>query len=114
MKILPQQTRNLPLSLEGKPLLVFDDADLDSAVEGVVDAIWFNQGQVCYAGSRMLVQEKVADKLIKKLKKRMQKLRVGNPLDKSMDMGAIIDPVQLKRIKVRLKQGIKEGGHLWQ
>ena len=83
--------------LGGKsPFIVFEDADLDSAIEGLVDAIWFNQGQVCCAGSRLLVQESVAAKVIERLKKRMEKLRVGDPLDKSMDMGAIIAPIQKK------------------
>jgi len=85
----------LTLELGGKsPYIVFDDADLDSAVEGLVDAIWFNQGQVCCAGSRLIVQESVADDFHKRLKTRMDKLRVGNPLDKSIDVGAIVDPVQ--------------------
>ncbi|HCK08062.1 MAG TPA: aldehyde dehydrogenase, partial [Rhodobacter sp.] len=85
----------LTLELGGKsPFIVFEDADLDSAVEGLVDAIWFNQGQVCCAGSRLLVQEGVADQFYEKLRVRMDKLRVGNPLDKSIDMGAIIDPSQ--------------------
>jgi aldehyde dehydrogenase (NAD+) len=87
--------KKLTLELGGKsPFIVFEDADLDSAIEGVVDAIWFNQGQVCCAGSRLLLQESIAEKVIERLKKRMAKLRVGDPLDKSMDMGAIIDPVQ--------------------
>lgn len=78
----------LTLELGGKsPFIVFEDADLDSAVEGLVDAIWFNQGQVCCAGSRLLVQEGVADQFYEKLRVRMDKLRVGNPLDKSIDMG---------------------------
>ncbi|MEM7472027.1 MAG: aldehyde dehydrogenase family protein [Pseudomonadota bacterium] len=90
----------LSLELGGKsPYIVFDDADLDSAVEGLVDAIWFNQGQVCCAGSRLLVQEGVADKFYAKLKARMQGLRVGDPLDKCIDVGAIVDPVQLDAIK---------------
>ena len=90
----------LSLELGGKsPYIVFDDADLDSAVEGLVDAIWFNQGQVCCAGSRLLVQEGVADRFHAKLKARMAKLRVGDPLDKSIDIGAIVDPVQLDTIK---------------
>ncbi len=108
-------TKKLSLELGGKsPFLVFDDADLDSAVEGVVDAIWFNQGQVCCAGSRLLVQESVAGKLINKLKSRMRKLRVGDPLDKGMDMGAIIAPVQLERIQNLVKQGQEEGTEVWQ
>ncbi len=89
----------LTLELGGKsPYIVFDDADVDSAVEGLVDAIWFNQGQVCCAGSRLLVHEPVADVFHAKLRARMDKLRVGNPLDKSIDIGAIVDPRQLSRI----------------
>jgi len=89
----------LSLELGGKsPYIVFDDADLDSAVEGLVDAIWFNQGQVCCAGSRLLVQEGIADRFYTKLKARMEKLRVGDPLDKSIDVGAIVDHAQLRSI----------------
>src|SRR4051812_25760223 len=83
--------KKLSLELGGKsPFVVYDDADLDSVVEGVVDAIWFNQGQVCCAGSRLLVQEGIADRLIDKLRARMEKLRIGSPLDKGVDMGAIV------------------------
>ncbi len=89
----------LTLELGGKsPYIVFDDADLDSAVEGLVDAIWFNQGQVCCAGSRLLVQEGVAERFHAKLKRRMDGLRMGDPLDKCIDVGAIVDPVQLATI----------------
>ena len=89
----------LTLELGGKsPYIVFDDADLDSAVEGLVDAIWFNQGQVCCAGSRLLVHEPVADLFYAKLRARMDKLRLGSPLDKSIDVGAIVDPAQLETI----------------
>ncbi|SFR58790.1 aldehyde dehydrogenase family protein [Litoreibacter janthinus] len=85
----------LSLELGGKsPYIVFDDADIDSAVEGLVDAIWFNQGQVCCAGSRLLVQEGVADTFYRKLKSRMDGLRIGDPLDKCIDVGAIVDPIQ--------------------
>ena len=85
----------LTLELGGKsPYIVFEDADLDSAVEGLVDAIWFNQGQVCCAGSRLLVQEGIADRFHGKLKARMAGLRVGDPLDKCIDIGAMVDPVQ--------------------
>ena len=95
--------KSLTLELGGKsPFIVFDDADLDSAVEGVVDAIWFNQGQVCCAGSRLLVQAGVADKFHSKLVNRMNKLRIGDPLDKSIDMGAINSQAQLERIKSML------------
>jgi len=107
--------KKLTMELGGKsPFIVFEDADLDSAVEGVVDAIWFNQGQVCCAGSRLLVQESIEKKFIKKLKQRMEKLRVGNPLDKSIDIGAIVAPVQLKKIDRLVKKGVKEGAKLWQ
>jgi aldehyde dehydrogenase (NAD+) len=89
----------LTLELGGKsPYIVFDDADMDSAVEGLVDAIWFNQGQVCCAGSRLLVQEGIADRFYAKLRRRMEGLRIGDPLDKCIDVGAIVDPKQLDQI----------------
>ena len=89
----------LTLELGGKsPYIVFDDADIDSAIEGLVDAIWFNQGQVCCAGSRLLVQEGIADRFHDRLKRRMDGLRIGNPLDKCIDVGAVIHPTQLATI----------------
>ena len=103
--------RGIPLTLElgGKsPYIVFDDADIDSAVEGLVDAIWFNQGQVCCAGSRLLVQEGIAEAFHTRLRARMDKLRIGDPLDKCIDVGAIVDPVQLERIR-SLVDGCAEG-----
>jgi aldehyde dehydrogenase (NAD+) len=107
--------KKLSLELGGKsPFIVYDDADLDSVVEGVVDAIWFNQGQVCCAGSRLLVQEGVAERLVTKLRARMEKLRLGSPLDKAVDMGAIVAPVQLERIRALVQQGIDEGATMWQ
>ena len=107
--------KGLSLELGGKsPFVVFEDADLDSVVEGVVDAIWFNQGQVCCAGSRLLVQEGIADRLLDKLRVRMERLRVGSPLDKSVDMGAIVAPLQLERIKMLVAQGVEEGATCWQ
>ncbi len=107
--------KKVSLELGGKsPFIVFEDADLDSVVEGVVDAIWFNQGQVCCAGSRLLVQESIAKKLYRKIRSRMEKLRIGNSLDKSVDIGAIVSPVQLKTIDDLVKQGVSEGGELWQ
>ena len=107
--------KKLSLELGGKsPFIVFDDADLDGAVEGVVDAVWFNQGQVCCAGTRLLAQEGVADRFITKLRKRMETLRVGDPLDKSTDMGPLIDPVQLRRVTSLVKKGESEGGTLVQ
>ncbi|MBK5098483.1 MAG: aldehyde dehydrogenase family protein, partial [Gemmatimonadetes bacterium] len=107
--------KRLSLELGGKsPFLVYDDADLDSVVEGVVDAIWFNQGQVCCAGSRILAQEGIADRLVQKLKARMETLRMGDPLDKAVDLGAIVAPVQLERIRSLVERGREEGAELWQ
>jgi aldehyde dehydrogenase (NAD+) len=118
-RLIRQQTagtgKKLSLELGGKsPFIVFEDADLDAAVEGVVDAVWFNQGQVCCAGTRLLMQESIADRFIAKLKIRMGSLRVGDPLDKSMDMGPLVDPVQLQRVRALVKQGEAEGGILIQ
>jgi aldehyde dehydrogenase (NAD+) len=107
--------KKLSLELGGKsPFLVFDDADLDSVVEGVVDAIWFNQGQVCCAGSRILAQESIAPRLVEKIRARMETLRIGDPLDKAVDIGAIIAPVQLEKIRGLVQQGIAEGATCWQ
>lgn len=108
-------SKKLSLELGGKsPFIVFEDADLDAAVEGVVDAIWFNQGEVCCAGSRLLVQEGIAETFYARLKKRLETLRVGDPLDKSTDVGAIVSATQLKRISDLIKEGVEEGGELWQ
>ena len=91
--------KKLTLELVGKsPFIVFEDTDIDSAVEGLVDAIWFNQGQVCCAGSRLLVQESVAERLYGKIKRRMERLVVGNSLDKGIDIGALVDKTQLERV----------------
>ena len=107
--------KKLSLELGGKsPFIVFEDADIDGAVEGVVDAIWFNQGQVCCAGSRLLIQEGINDRFLDKLRRRMATMRVGDPLDKSVDMGAIVDPIQLDRIEKLVQEGVAEGGTLWQ
>jgi aldehyde dehydrogenase (NAD+) len=107
--------KKLSLELGGKsPFVIFEDADLDGAVEGLVDGIWFNQGQVCCAGSRLLVQESIAEKLIKKLQMRMSTLRIGPPLDKAIDIGAIVARVQWERIDRLVKQGIAEGATCWQ
>ncbi len=107
--------KKLSLELGGKsPFIVYDDADLDSAIEGVVDAIWFNKGEVCCAGSRLLVQESVAEIFYAKLRARMGKLRVGDPLDKSTDIGAIVAPVQLERIKSLVAKGVREGNSVFQ
>jgi aldehyde dehydrogenase (NAD+) len=102
--------KGLSLELGGKsPYIVFDDADFDSAIEGLVDAIWFNQGQVCCAGSRLLIQESAESKFLGKLKKRMANLRVGDPLDKAIDVGAMVDPVQVERVSELMALGEKEG-----
>src|SRR6202022_3810229 len=95
-------------------VVIFEDADLDSAVEGLVDGIWFNQGQVCCAGSRLLMQESIAKALITKCRDRMSTLRAGAPLDKSIDIGAIVAPVQLDRIRRLVEQGVAEGATCWQ
>src|SRR5690554_2680017 len=118
-RILRRQTagtgKKLSLELGGKsPFIVFEDADLDSAIEGVVDAIWFNQGQVCCAGSRLLVQENIAERFIEKLKWRMDRLRVGNPLNKGIDIGAIVDEKQRETIDFWVKRGIEEGATVYQ
>ncbi len=107
--------KKLSLELGGKSaFMVFEDADLDSVVEGVVDAIWFNQGQVCCAGSRLLVQESINDKFIAKLKARMDKLVIGDSLDKSIDMGAVVDQSQLNTIKNMVQIGLDEGASMHQ
>ncbi|MBL8132704.1 MAG: aldehyde dehydrogenase family protein [Anaerolineae bacterium] len=107
--------KRLSLELGGKsPFIVFDDADQDSAIEGLVDAIWFNQGQVCCAGSRLLVQENVADAFLAKVRRRMSTLRVGHSLDKSIDMGAIVDARQRETIDRWVQRGRAEGGEVYQ
>jgi len=114
-KATASTAKKLSLELGGKsPFIVFDDADLDSAVEGLVDAIWFNQGQVCCAGSRLLVQERVAETLYAKIHARMETLRIGPPLDKAIDVGAIVSPVQLETIRRMVDVGVAEGARLWQ
>ena len=107
--------KRLSLELGGKsPFVVFEDADLDSAVEGLVDGIWLNQGQVCCAGSRLLMQESIAEPLIAKIRDRMSTLRVGPPLDKAIDIGAIVARVQLERIQRLVNQGVADGATCWQ
>src|ERR1700719_4741827 len=110
-----QSHKRLSLELGGKsPFIVFEDADLDSAVEGLVDGIWLNQGQVCCAGSRLLMQESIAGALMEKIRDRMSTLRVGPPLDKAIDIGAIVAPVQLERIRRLVDQGVADGADCWQ
>ena len=107
--------KKLSLELGGKsPFIVFEDADLDGAIEGIVDAIWFNQGQVCCAGSRLLVQENIADTFLENLRNRMGKLRIGDSLDKSIDIGAVVDPVQYQTIDKWVQAGINEGASIYQ
>src|SRR5260221_1898373 len=107
--------KRISLELGGKsPFIIFEDADLDSAVEGLVDGIWLNQGQVCCAGSRLLMQESIAEVLSAKIRDRMSTLRVGSPLDKSIDIGAIVARVQPDRIQRLVDQGIAEGATCWQ
>jgi len=114
-KATAQSHKRLSLELGGKsPFLIFEDADLDSAVEGLVDGIWLNQGQVCCAGSRLLMQESIAATLIAKIQERMNTLRIGPPLDKAIDIGAIVAPVQLERIRRLVDQGVAEGATCWQ
>ncbi len=109
------QAKKLSLELGGKsPFIVFENADIDAAIEGVVDAIWFNQGEVCCAGSRALVQEGIAARFHDKLKARMETLRVGDPLDKAIDIGAVVAPVQIESIRAKVEAGIAEGATMWQ
>jgi aldehyde dehydrogenase (NAD+) len=114
-KATARSHKKISLELGGKsPFIIFEDADLDSAVEGLVDGIWLNQGQVCCAGSRLLTQESVAETLIAKIRERMSTLRVGAPLDKAIDVGAIVARVQLERIQRLVDQGVAEGATRWQ
>ena len=107
--------KKLTLELGGKGSnIVFDDAAIDQAVEGIVNGIYFNQGHVCCAGSRLLVQESIHDEVIAKLKHRMETLRVGDPLDKNTDVGAINSKEQLDKISSLVEQGVEEGGELYQ
>ena len=109
--------RRLPLTLElgGKAAhVVFEDAAIDQAVEGVVNGIFFNQGHVCCAGSRLLVQESIAEDFIARLKRRVALLRVGDPLDKNTDVGAINSGAQLARIQELVESGVAEGADIFQ
>ncbi|WP_341718988.1 aldehyde dehydrogenase family protein [Micromonospora sp. FIMYZ51] len=106
--------KKLTLELGGKAAnIVFDDAPIDQAVEGIVNGIFFNQGHVCCAGSRLLVQESVAEQVLESLKRRMAQLRVGDPLDKNTDIGAINSAAQLARIKELSEAGAAEGAQRW-
>jgi len=108
-------TKKLTLELGGKAAnVIFDDAPLDQAVEGIVNGIYFNQGHVCCAGSRLLVQESIYEQTIQKLKRRMSNLRVGDPLDKNTDIGAINSKAQLERIQELVRSGEEEGADVFQ
>jgi aldehyde dehydrogenase (NAD+) len=107
--------KRLTLELGGKAAnIVFEDAPLDQAVEGIINGIYFNQGHVCCAGSRLLVQESIAEPLLEKLKRRLTTLRLGDPLDKNTDIGAINSKAQLEKIQALVESGIEEGAELYQ
>jgi aldehyde dehydrogenase (NAD+) len=107
--------KHLSLSLGGKsPFIVFDDADLDSAVEGIVDSIWSGQGEVCCAGSRLLVQESVYEKMLASLRRRMETLRAGDPLDKGMDIGTMVSASQLQQIQRLVERAKADNATFWQ
>jgi aldehyde dehydrogenase (NAD+) len=107
--------KGLTLELGGKAAnIVYEDASIDQAVEGVVNGIFFNQGHVCCAGSRLLIQESIQDQFIEKLERRMQQLRVGNPLDKNTDIGAINSKQQLEKITELVESGVNDGGSIYQ
>ena len=115
MRSLAGTDKKMTMELGGKAAnIIFDDAPLDQAVEGIINGIFFNQGHVCCAGSRLLVHEPVVDRVIAKLKQRMKVLRVGDPLDKNTDIGAINSREQLARITALVKSGVKEGAGLFQ
>lgn len=114
-KAIAGTSKKATLELGGKSAnIIFDDAPIDQAVEGIVNGIFFNQGHVCCAGSRLYVQESVAEKVIQKLKDRIQTLYVGDPLDKNTDIGAINSKEQLQTIENYIKIGIKEGAEMYQ
>ncbi len=115
MRELAGRDVRLTLELGGKAAnIVFDDAALDQAVEGIVNGIYFNQGHVCCAGSRLLVQESIYEPLLEKLKRRLTTLRVGDPLDKNTDVGAINSKAQLERIRELVASGEEEGAEIFQ
>jgi aldehyde dehydrogenase (NAD+) len=115
MRSLAGTDKKMTMELGGKAAnIVFDDAPIDQAVEGIVNGIFFNQGHVCCAGSRLLVHEPVADKVIAKLKNRIRVLRVGDPMDKNTDVGAINSKAQLQTITELVESGVKEGAEMFQ
>jgi aldehyde dehydrogenase (NAD+) len=115
LRAVAGQGKALTMELGGKAAnIVFDDAPIDQAVEGIVNGIYFNQGEVCCAGSRLLVQESVAGLVVEKLKDRLATLRVGDPMDKNTDLGAINNPDQLAKITELVQSGIDEGAEIYQ
>src|SRR5438270_10829414 len=107
--------KRLTLKLGGKAAnIVFEDAPIDQAIEGIVNGIYFNQGHVCCAGSRLLVQESILEPLLEKLRRRLGTLRVGDPLDKNTDVGAINSQEQLDKIQALVESGIEEGAEVYQ
>lgn len=115
MKQIAGTDKKVTLELGGKAAnIIFEDAPIDAAVEGIINGIYFNQGHVCCAGSRLLVQESVKDLVIKKLKHRMSTLRVGDPLDKNTDVGAINSKMQLEKIRELVEAGVNEGATMYQ
>src|SRR5438445_318970 len=114
-KTLAGTGKRLTLELGGKAAnIIFDDAPLDQAVEGIINGIYFNQGHVCCAGSRLLVEESIYETVVSKLKRRMQTLRIGDPLDKNTDVGAINSKQQLEKIGLLVQSGIDEGAEVYQ
>jgi len=115
LRSLAGTEKKVTLELGGKAAnIVFDDAPLDQAVEGIVNGIFFNQGHVCCAGSRLLVHEPVAERVLAKLKNRIRVLRVGDPMDKNTDIGAINSKPQLEKIRALVASGVKEGAEMYQ
>lgn len=115
LKSVAHTNKKLTLELGGKSAnIVFEDAAIDQAIEGVINGIYFNQGHVCCAGSRLLLEESIADNFVEKLKTRMEKLRVGNPLDKNTDIGAINSIAEYQKIKKLIATGISEGGEYFE
>lgn len=114
-KAIAGTTKKITLELGGKSAnIIFDDAPINEAVEGIINGIFFNQGHVCCAGSRLFVQESVYEEVLRKLKHRMKSLIVGNPLDKNTDIGAINSKAQLEKIQYYLNLGVKEGATIYQ
>lgn len=115
LKSIAHTDKKLTLELGGKSAhIIYEDAAIDQAVEGVINGIYFNQGHVCCAGSRLLLEESIAETFVEKLKSRMQKLRVGNPLDKNTDIGAINSKNELLKIKKLIETGVAEGGEFFE